>query len=161
MENFIKLKKDDIIRVGIKDYNGNDTGNFLEFDLEDIDLPLNYQRCEEMHRKNLRNLKQQFIIVEKKEDHSGKKLLSSKEEEKIKIVKEFYLKEAEALDLFLGKGGTKKILNGRKPYFTMYDDINEYLKTILPILEKGFNRIEDKIKNKYSKQSIDEDNVLE
>ena len=34
MADFIQLKKDNIIRIGIQDYNGNDTGNHLEFDLE-------------------------------------------------------------------------------------------------------------------------------
>ena len=38
--NFIKLKKDSILRIGIKDANGVDTGEHFEFDLEDIEFPL-------------------------------------------------------------------------------------------------------------------------
>lgn len=159
MENFIQLKKDNILRIGIKDADDNDTGQFLEFDLEDIDLPLKYQECEERHRKNLQNLKYKLVIINKKEDKKGKKLLSYKEEEKIKAIKEFYLEEMVALDLVLGENGTKKILNGRKPYFSMYEDIDEMLEPILPVLKKGFDSIEDKIKQKY--QIKEEDNVLE
>ena len=35
-ENFIQLKKDSILKIGIKDNEGNDTGEHLEFDMEDI-----------------------------------------------------------------------------------------------------------------------------
>ena len=160
MENFIQLKKDNIIRIGIKDSKGNDTGEHLEFDLEDIELPLKYQECIEMHKKNVKFLKTQFIIINKKEDHKGKKLLSYNEEEKIKAVSEFYKKEIEALDLFLGEGGTLKLLNGRQPYYSMYDDINEMLEPVLPIIKKGFDSIENKIKDKY-KIDNKESNVLE
>ena len=37
MENFIQIKKSNKFVVGIKDENGVDTGNTIEFDLEDID----------------------------------------------------------------------------------------------------------------------------
>jgi len=59
----------------------------------------------------------------------------------------------EALDLFLGEGGTKKLLNGRKPYYEMYDDINDILEPILPKLQKTAEDIEDRIKQKYSNNS--------
>jgi len=160
MKDFIQLKKDNIIRIGIKDYEGNETGEHLEFDLEDISLPLKYQECIEKHKKNIQYVKMQLVIIEKKQDKKGKKLLSANEEEKIKVVSEFYKREEEALDLFLGKNGTKKLLNGRQPYYTMYDDINEMLEPILPIIKKGFSNIEDKIKEKY-KSTNRESNVLE
>lgn len=159
MTDFIQLKKNNIIRIGIKDYDGKETGEHLEFDLEDIELPLKYQECEERHRKNVQYVNMQFAIIDKKEDKRGKKLLSANEEEKIKVVSEFYKREMEALDLFVGEGGTKKLLNGRKPYYSMYDDINEMLKPVMPIIEKGFGDIETKIKDKY-KNVNKESNVL-
>ena len=159
MADFIQLKKDNIIRIGIKDFEGNDTGEHLEFDLEDIELPLKYQECEERHKKNVQYVKMQFAVINKKQDVKGKKLLSKNEEEKLKIVSEFYKREMEALDLFLGKGGTLKLLNDGKPYYSMYDDIKEMLEPIMPIIQKGFDSIEDKIKRKYSDKK--ESNVLE
>ena len=159
-ENFIQLKKDSILRIGIKDSEGNDTGEHLEFDMEDINLALRLNECDEKHRKNLEFLRNQFIIIDKKEDKKGKKILSWKEEEKLKVLQEFYKREMEALDLFLGENGTKKLLNGRNPYYSMYEDINDMLKPILPKLKLRADDIAKKIKDKYSNVNNQEKNVL-
>lgn len=163
MADFIQLKKDSILRIGIKDSEGNDTGEHLEFDLEDIELPLKVSECEMKHKKNVEYLKMQFTIIEKKEDKKGNKkgkfLLSWKEQEKIKLVKEFYEREMEALDLFLGKDGCKKLLNGRNPYISMYDDINDMLEPIIPKLKVRTDDIKNKIVSKYGNNK--ENGVLE
>ena len=159
-ENFIQLKKDSILRIGIKDSDGNDTGEHLEFDMEDINLAIRLNECDEKHRKNLEFLRNQFIIIDKKEDKKGKKILSWKEEEKLKVLQEFYKREMEALDLFLGENGTKKLLNGRNPYYSMYEDINDMLKPILPKLKLRADDIAKKIKDKYSNVNNQEKNVL-
>lgn len=156
---YIQLKKDNIIRIGIKDSNGVDTGEHLEFDLESVDLPLSYQKCIEMHKKNLSNLKKQILMIDKRNDKKGNKLFSANEEEKIKAIKKFYIDEIKALDLFLGKNGTKKLLNGRAPYYSMFEDIIEILEPILPIIEKGFSKIEKKVVDKY--KVMKDDNILE
>lgn len=158
--DFIQLKKDNILRIGIKDIQGNDTGEHLEFDLEDIELPLRLNECEAKHRKNLEYLRNQFVIIDKKEDKKGKFILSWKEEEKLKVLQEFYKREMEALDLFLGQNGTNKLLNGRKPYYSMYEDINDMLVPILPKLKLKADDIANKIKEKYSNK-VTEKNVLE
>lgn len=158
MENFIKLKENNIIKIGIKTVDGKDTGEYLEFDMEDIEFPLKLQQCEEEHKKNISYIRNQFIIIDKKQDHKGKKLLSSNEEEKIKMLNEFYKKEMHSLDLFLGEGGTKKLLNGRNPYYSMYDDISDIIKPILPLLQQSTENIKNKIMKKYSKES---ENYLE
>ena len=159
-ENFIQLKKDSILRIGIKDSEGNDTGEHLEFDMEDINLALRLNECDEKHRKNLEFLRNQFVIIDKKEDKKGKKILSWKEEEKLKVLQEFYKREIEALDLFLGENGTKKLLNGRNPYYSMYEDINDMLKPILPKLKLRADDIAKKIKDKYSNVNNQDKNVL-
>ena len=160
MADFIQLKKDNILRIGIKDTEGNDTGEHLEFDMEDIELPLRLNECEAKHRKNMDFLKMQFVIIDKKEDKKGKFILSWKEEEKLKVLQEFYKREIEALDLFLGENGTKKLLNGRKPYYSMYEDISEILEPIMPKLKLRADDIANKIKEKYSNKAT-EKNVLE
>lgn len=151
----IRLKKDNILKFAIQTADGEDTGNFLEFDIEDLELPIRLQECVEMHKKNINNLKTQYIIIDKRQDKKGKKIMSANEEAKIKELQNFYKKEIEALDLFLGKGGTEKLLNGRKPYLSMYDDINEYIAPIIPIIEEKAGNIKDKIKEKYSKKESD------
>ena len=158
MTDFIQIKKDNILRIGIRDAEGKETGEHLEFDLEDIELPLRLNECEIKHKKNIEYLRNQFMLIEKKEDKKGKFILSSREEEKLKTLKEFYKRETEALDLFLGKDGTKKLLNGRNEYLSMYDDINEMLEPILPKLKLRADDIANKIKEKYKTK---EKNVLE
>jgi hypothetical protein len=158
MEN-IRLKKDNIFRVGIQDQDGNDTGNILEFDLEDLELPFKAQETEYQHKKNIEKLKADFVLADKKPEKKGKKLMSSREEEKLRALREFYSQEEKALDLFLGEGGTRKLLNGRKPYYEMFDDILEYLEPIVPKLELHKEDIVEKIKKKYSSKK--EDNVIE
>ena len=157
--DFIQMKKSSVLKIGIKTDEGIDTGNFLEFDLEDISLPLKLNQCEAQHRKNLEFLRNQFVIIDKKEDKKGKFILSWKEEEKLKVLKEFYQREMDSLDLFLGQGGTKKLLNGRNPYYSMYEDISEMLEPILPKLKLRADDIANKIKEKYSNKK--ETDVLE
>lgn len=155
MENFIQLKKDTILRIGIKDAEGNDTGNHLEFDLEDVTLALRLTECEEKHKMNQLNARNKLNILDKKQDKKGKKLLSYKQEEQVKIINEFYNEEIKAMDLFLGEGGTEKLLNGRKPYFSMYDDIAEIIEPIMPLIKERTISIKDKIIQKYGKEATD------
>ena len=160
MADFIQLKKDSILRIGIKDSDGNDTGEHLEFDMEDINLATRLNDCDEKHRKNLEFLRNQFVIIDKKEDKKGKKILSWKEEEKLKVLKNFYAEEEKALDLFLGQSGTRKLLKGRNHYYSKYEDINDMLKPILPKLKLRADDIAKKIKDKYSNVNNQEKNVL-
>lgn len=151
-ESFIQLEKDDVIRIGIKDSKGNDTGKFLTFDMEDIELPLRLSNCEELHKKNIMNLRDKFVIIDKKEDKKGKKLLSWKEEEKVKAIQEFYKNEMVALDMFVGDGNTQMLLDlmGRNPYYSMFDDITKMLEPIMPMLKVNVESIKKKIVDKYS-----------
>lgn len=157
-ENFIQLKKDNIIRIGIKDSDGNDTSKFLSFDLEDITLPLRLNDCEDMHHKNVVNLRDRFIIIDKKQDVKGKKILSKNEEEKLKALEEYYRNEMKALDLFIGEGKTQMILDlmGRNPYYSMYDDISNLLEPILPKLQLNAESIKKQIISKYGKNNDSE-----
>lgn len=159
MAEIIKLKENNILKVIIHDKYDKPTGQYLEFDMEDIELGLKYQDCLEQHKKNLNYLKMQNAIIEKRQDVKGKKLLSKNEEDFYKLIKEFFKREMDAFDLFLGKNGCKKILNGRNPYFEMFDDINDIIKPILPSLKTNIQDISKKIKNKYSKR--EEGNILE
>lgn len=156
MENYIKIKsKKDILKLGIMDENGNivkdNNGNevCLEFDLADIDLPIKYNKCVAMINDAKKELKMQMIIIEKKQDHKGKGYLTYNEEAKVKAVKSFYKKMETAMDLFLGEGGTRKYLNGRNPYYEMFDDIGEALKPYEDKFKLTLTDMTDRIKNKY------------
>lgn len=158
MENVIQLKKKNTLVFEIVDENGNKTGEKLEFDMEDIELPLKYQQCLDEHKRNAQRLQMQFVAIDKKEDHKGKKILSKNEEEKLKALKEYYQSEMESLDKVLGFNGCKKLLNGREPYYSMFDDINDVLEPILPKLQIHTNDIVNRIKDKYKNK---EENVIE
>jgi hypothetical protein len=160
-DNYIQLADDDILRLGIKDAEGNDTGNYLEFNLADIELPLIYQEIIEEDKKNRLDTRNKIAIIERKQDHKGKKLMSANEEAKIKVMIEFYKKEKEIYDKFLGEGGVDKLLNGRKLSWTTLDEIDEIIeKYIMPKLEIKGDRIKEKIMKKYSNKTEEVD-VLE
>lgn len=161
-DNVIRLKNDDILRLKIVDTEGNYTGNQLEFDLSDIELPLKYQQIVEEDKKNRAYLKNQFTIIDKKEDHKGKKLLSSNEEAKIKAMAEFFKKEKEIYDMFLGKNGVDKLLNGRKLTLNTLAEIDEIIETaILPKMEVNAKSVKEKIMSKYSIKEDKRDDVIE
>ena len=87
--DYIKLKeRKDIFKLGIQDEDGNivydNEGKevYIEFNLGDINLPLNYNRCINKINEAKRKLKAQFILIDKKQDKKGKQLLSYNEEQK-------------------------------------------------------------------------------
>lgn len=155
--DYIKTKKrKGIIKLGILDEddkpildeNGKEV--YLEFDLEDIDLPFKYNRAFKSVNEAKRKLKDAYIIIDKKKDVKRKNsFLSVNEEAKMKALKQFYLDMEKAIDLFLGDGGTKKYLNGRNPYFEMFDDISEAIEPFLPKMKLTLTDMKNRIANKY------------
>lgn len=164
MSEYIKLKKrKDILKLGILDENDNivmdENGNevCLEFDLGDIELPLRYNNCINFIKKAKVNLKNQFTIIDKKQDHKGKQLLSANEEAKAVAIKNFYIKMEVAMDMFLGEGGTQKFLNGRKPYWEMFDDLSEAIEPFMDKMKLTMTDMTNRIKNKYK---VEEKGIL-
>jgi len=159
-DNYIQLEKDSVLRLGIKDSEGNDTGNVLEFDLEDTELMLRYQDLVEQDKKNRIWINNQLLIISKKQDHKGKKLLSANEESEIRAVNEFFKKEKVVFDMFLGEGGVDKLLNGRKLGWTSLREISKIItKQIGPLFDKKMDEIENKVKELY-KDVIEENEEL-
>ena len=150
-DNIIKLNKNSILRLGIQTADGKDTGEVSEFDLEDIELPLRYQELIEKDKKNKEYLRNQMVIIDKRQDVKGKKLLSKNEEDKIKAIDEFFKKEVEIYNMFLGENGVQKLLNGRKLGWTSLQEIDEIIeKQISPYIDINLTDITKKIKEKYS-----------
>ena len=149
-EDFIQLSKSDVLRLKIKTEDGKETGEYLEFDLGDIELPLRYQELIERDKKNKENLRNQMLIIDRKEDVKGKKLLTKNEEDKIKALNEFFLKEVQVYNMFLGPRGVEKLLNGRRFTWTTLQEIDEIIeKQIAPRLDISMKHITDKVKEKY------------
>jgi hypothetical protein len=114
-------------------------------------LPLRYQELIEKDKKNKEQLRNQMLIIDRRQDVKGKKLLSKNEEDKIKALNEFFIKEIQVYNMFLGARGVEKLLNGRKFTWTTLQEIDEIIeKQIAPHLEVNMKNITDKVKEKYS-----------
>jgi hypothetical protein len=160
-DNIIKLNKSDVLTLKIQTEDGKDTGEVLEFDLGDIELPLRYQELMEKDKKNKEYLRNQMLIIDKREDVKGKKLLSKNEEDKIKALNDFFIKEIEVYNMFLGARGVEKLLNGRRFTWTTLQEIDEIIeKQIAPHLDISMKHITDKVKEKYA-QAVKKNNDIE
>ena len=147
----IQLKNENILRLEINNDKGESTGEYLEFDLEDIELPLIYQEIIEKLKQSRKKLKNQFTIIDKKQDRKGKELFSANEEAKLKVLNSFYKEQTEIYNMFLGKNGVQKLLNGRKLRWTTLKEIDEIIENqIAPKLDITLDNITNKIKEKYS-----------
>lgn len=161
-DNTIQLKKRDLIKFKIVDEDGVETGDWLEFDLGDVELPIRLQEVVEKDKLNRANLKNKFLVIEKKQDHKGKKLLSSNEEEKIKALQEFLKDEVEVYNMFLGENGVQKLLYGRKLSWDTLSEINDIItEVIVPKLDISLDNMSKRIKEKYANVKEKEDKVLE
>ena len=161
-DNTIQLKKKDLVKFKILDEDGKETGDWLEFDMGDIELPLRLQELVERDKLNRANLKNKFIVIDKKQDHKGKKLLSSNEEEKIKVMNEFFKEEVEVYNMFLGDNGVQKLLYGRKLSWDTLTEINDIIiEVITPKLDISIDKMTKRIKEKYSSAFEKEDNTIE
>lgn len=151
MENTIQLSEKNVVKFKVKKENGEDTGLVIKIDLQDIELPLRINKMQEIHKKNVSLLRQKYTALSKKEDKKGRSLLTWKQEEEIKLVREFYNNEMKALDMFIGQGMTKKILKAmeRYPYYDMFDDIISSFENVLDIIENEANSMIENIKKKY------------
>ncbi len=157
-DNFIQLGKSNLLRLEIRTEDGTPTGEYLEFDVEDIELPIKYQTLIEKHKKNKEYVLNMINIIDKRQDVKGKKLLSKNEEDKIKAYEDFFKKEVEIYNMFLGENGVQKLLNGRKLGWTSLQDIDEIIEEqILPYLQNNMTNIADKIKSKYGKENNNKD----
>lgn len=151
-ENYIQLKKGNLKKFGIKDEDGNPTGEYLVFDMNDIELPLKYQELQEKNKKNHEWIRNQILIIEKRQDVKGKKLMSKNEEDKVKAYNEFYKREIEVYNMFLGENAVEKILCGRKIGIDIFAELDEMIENIItPQLELSFDGIKAKITEKYEK----------
>ena len=153
-ENILRLEKDDILRIKIVDDKGVETGEYLEFDLEEIDLSVQYHELLEKEKKNRKWINDELIIINKREDVKGEKLPSKNKEDEIKAAKKFFDKEVEIYNGFLGENGVQKMLNGRKLGWASLIKIDRMIKEqILPMLEKKSVDIQNKykeiVKDKY------------
>lgn len=158
----IQLKRsENILRLYIKDENGVRTGEYLEFDLLNPKYLLKYQDLVEEDKKNRIWFQNQLNIIDKKQDHKGKKLYSYKEEEILKAYDEFNEKTKKVYNMFLGENGIEKLLNGRDVSLNTLQEIDTIIEeSILPKFKINAKQIKDMIRDKYN-DSKKRDDVIE
>lgn len=154
MEKTIKLEKDNILRLEIETSDGKPTGEHLEFDMEDIELFDRYQKMIDEDKKNKQQLKNKLTIIDKQQDFTKKdKILSNNAYQRYEALKQFFNREAEIYNMFLGENGVQKLLNGRAITWTSLSMIDKIIEEqIIPYLDVDMNSIADKVKEKYSKK---------
>lgn len=160
-KKFIQINEnEDVLKLWIKTKDGKETGEYLEFNLEDIELLDTLQKMKDETSKNYQWIKSQFVIIDKKQDFKKKnKIMTNNEEMKYNAIKQYYKKQKDIFNMFLGKNGVEKLLYGRKFDWETLEEVNNIIeKQISPQLNITMDNITNKIKNKY-KMEIKTDNI--
>lgn len=154
---------DDVLKLYIQTKDGEETGDYLEFDMEDIDLLDNLQKMQDDLIKNHNWLRNQFTIIDKKQDFTKKgKLMSNNEKMKYDALKSFFNKQKEIYNIFLGKNGVEKLLYGRKFEWETMKEIDKIIEEqIIPLLNITFENITKKVKEKYGTKEDEEVEEIE
>ena len=133
-------------KEGIKRIQVNEQGDYIEFDLLDIELPLKVENTrKELIRQNsiYRN---RCKAIEKQYQNNEDLLRTNLYKADI----DFCKKCREVLDGLLGEGACHKIFGDTNRY-GMFDDYFEQLSTVLESLEVDINAIKEKLMEKYKK----------
>lgn len=163
-KKFITLSEStNVLKLWIRTKDGKETGEYLEFNLKDIEVLDRYQKMADEDKKNTQWIQNQFVIINKKQDFKKKgKIMSNNEEEKYKAILQYYKKQKEIYDLFLGEGGVDKLLYGRKLELETLKEIEKIIKEqIAPYLDLTMNNITNEIKTKYGFDIKTKGDVLE
>jgi len=147
---YIALEKGSIQRFGIKDAQGNDTGEFIEIDPEDIDFPFRANECQIRHKNNVEELQARLKEIEENCSKDGE-FPTEFDNARREAFMDFLNKEEKTIDDLFGDGTTRKILHGRKPYILMFNDIIDVLTQVIPTMKNTSQKIIENIKEKYKK----------
>lgn len=136
-------------KKGIKQIQVNEQGDYIEFDLMDIELPFKVEntRKELIRQNNIFNNRCKAIEKQYKDNED----LIRVNQYKAEI--DFCNKCREVLDGLLGKGACHKIFGDTNRY-GMFDDYFEQLAQVLGNLEMDINAIKEDLMNRY-KESTD------
>ena len=156
--DYITLGKNSVQRFGIRTADGKETGEYIEIDPEDMDFRFRANECQERHEQNIDEFEKKIKEIEVNCNNEGE-FPTELDLAKRDAIKEFLDKEEKTIDDFIGEGTTRKLLNGRKPYILMFNDIIEMLTQIVPTLQETSKNIIKGIKEKYKKNKED-DNAI-
>ena len=158
MKNTITLDDDDTLQYEITDKDGNATGEYLEFNMKDISLPLKYRDMVFKDRENRNNYRKDLVIINKKQDVKEKDdPLSKNEIEALKLSEEYLNKEVEIYNMFLGENGVQKLLHGKPLSWDTLNKLDKLIESVIvPDIRKYLKPIEEMIEEKYNDNKEEE-----
>ena len=139
----IRVEKKNIYTIEV-----NDSGDTIEFDLEDIGLNFKLLKALKEIDRISNYMQNEMTIINKRQDVKGK-YLTKNEEDTLYLWNKAFKDMRNAMDMFLGEGACQKIFGDRN-YLGMFDDLIEQLEPHLKKMKISYNDIKKKIENKYS-----------
>lgn len=136
-------------KEGIKRIQVNEQGDYIEFDLLDIELPLKVEKTRKELLKQNSIFRNRCKAIEKQYKDNRDLMMTNT----YKAELDFCKKCREVLDGLLGEGACQKIFGNTNRY-GMFEDYFDQLSEILGNLEIDIEAIKEKLINKY-KQSKD------
>lgn len=128
----------DVYRIEV-----NDNGEYIEFDLLDIDLPMKLMNGVESLKKEERIYRQKSNAL--RNQYKDKELYVKMYD----LDKNYCNKLRNVFDSFLGEGACQKIF-GSTNRINMFNDFMEQLEPHLDKMELNIQGIKEKLYNKYS-----------
>lgn len=142
----IRVEKKNIYTIEV-----NDSGDTIEFDLEDIGLNFKLLRTLKEIDRIQDYMKKELYIIDKRQDVKGK-YISKNEEDTLRLWDKCFKDMRNAMDMFLGEGACQKIFGDRN-YIEMFDDLMDQLKPHLEKMKISYDDIKKRIENKYSNKN--------
>lgn len=127
----------DVYRIEV-----NDNGEYIEFDLLDIDLPMKLMNGAESLKKEERIYRQKSNALRKQ--YKDKELYVKMYD----LDRDYCNKLRNIFDSFLGEGACQKIF-GNTNRINMFNDFMEQLEPHLDKMELNIQGIKEKLYNKY------------
>lgn len=139
----IRYNKDNVYRIEV-----NDNGEYIEFDLLDVSLPIKCINASEKFEEETKKYTEEMkILFDKYKDENISENLTYLRE-MTKLNESFCLKCREIFDSFLGKGACQKIF-GDTNRVGMFDEFFSQLQPHLENMIKNIDEIKEELLNRY------------
>lgn len=146
------MKKINVQKNGIYKIQVNDSGDCIEFDVDDVGTQIKcYESIEKIEKLENETKEKMQKLIDSKDNEINKKMAY--------IENDMFKKMREIMDEFLGKDACQKIF-GNRNYYSMYNDLFEELskkrkelngKSHFDMMGINAKTINEKIINKYYK----------
>lgn len=146
------MEKINVQKNGIYKIEVNDKGEYIEFDLDDIGVPIKcYESIEKIEKIEEETKKKIQEMIDSNDPEINKKISY--------LENDMFREMRKIMDSFLGENGCQKIFGDRN-YYSMYNDLFEELskkrkelggKSHFDMMGMEVKTINEKIMNKYQK----------